>query len=337
MIITDAKLKPYSLSLKSEWLTSCGQLSQRLGYILKLTTDNQYTGQGDCIPLHGTESLAQAHEHLTSLQPQLTNRSVKQLLNIDWATNQNPASCFALETALLDLQSKQLNLNIAQLLNPDAAHEVKVNMMIGHLDQTIFERAISAEQQGYRILKIKVGVYPATKELELISQLLSRLQSQTRLRLDANQAWTADQARSFVDGLARFADRIDSLEEPLQTSNIETLQQLQQTTAIELALDESLPMFLRQGTLDQLPVKRIIIKPARLGGLRNSFALAQQAEKLGITSIVTSSLESNIGLNASIQLAAAINNQQTHGLATASWFENNIGHSPNISSGRIIL
>lgn len=337
MIITDLKIEAYQLTLSSKWVTSSGQHTQRQGYILTLSTDTQYTGQGDCTPLHGTETLEQAHSYLNRLKTQLLKKPVDELLKTEWPLQQYPASCFAIETALLDLQSKQLNTSIAKIINPDASSEVKVNTMIGHLDKSVIERAVLAEQQGYNVLKIKVGVNPLASEIELLEQLLHELNPQTCLRLDANQAWTEDQALTFLDALSPFDHRIDCLEEPLKKSDTQALQKLQQSIAFELALDESLPIFLRSNSLDQLPVKRIIIKPARIGSLRSSFALAHRAQTLGISSIITSGLESNIGLNACIQLSAAINNEQHHGLATASWFENNLGHTADISGGRIVV
>lgn len=337
MIITDVKIEAYQLALKSAWVTSSGLHAQRQGFIITLSTDSQHTGQGDCCPIHGTENLQQAYKYLKTLSNQLIHKSVDKLLCTHWPVVQNPACCFALETALLDLQSKQLNTTVAQILNPDTASEIKVNTMIGHLDDSVTERALTAEQQGYRVLKIKMGVNPLASELEFLTQLLNKLKPQTCLRLDANQAWTEGQAHKFINGLSDFADRIDSLEEPLKSADFKVLQQLQQSTTIELALDESLPIFLQQHSVDQSPVKRFIIKPARIGSLRASFTLVRQADKNGITSVITSGLESNTGLNACIQLAAAVNNQQYHGLATSSWFASNIGSAPEILSGRIVL
>jgi O-succinylbenzoate synthase len=84
-------------------------------------------------------------------------------------------------------------------------------------------------------------------------------------------------------------------------------------------------------------VRRLIIKPAREGGLLVSIERALRAKASGIEVIVTSSLESACGLLTCAQLAAAIAPKAVHGLGTAEWFADDTGATPVIAGGRLYL
>ena len=73
------------------------------------------------------------------------------------------------------------------------------------------------------------------------------------------------------------------------------------------------------------------------GGIINTLHLARQAQQSKIKTVITSSIETAYGLWPIVYLCAAINNQQFHGLATASWLENTLIEPPEIKHGIITL
>ena len=186
------------------------------------------------------------------------------------------------------------------------------------------------------------------------------------LRLDANRAWRFEQASEFLSAISLLP--IESIEEPLATPNWEQLNRLQQATTIPLALDESLSQFQPIGVgvklnsdatvknhranqfdsdplrLTQLwqrpPVKRITLKPMVLGGLLPSLELAQQAFDAGMDVIVTTTVDSAVGVWAATALAAALGHKGeafAHGLATSQWLADDVAEPPTIQHGGIIL
>ncbi len=111
-------------------------------------------------------------------------------------------------------------------------------------------------------------------------------------------------------------------------------------TEVAIALDESLTRFSQEELLEQAPVRRLIIKPCVLGGLLPAKRLADRAQQAGIESVVTSTLESAVGIRAAAQLAMAINQPGrplAHGLATSDWFTINVTEPPAILHGRLQL
>ena len=84
-------------------------------------------------------------------------------------------------------------------------------------------------------------------------------------------------------------------------------------------------------------MRRLIVKPARCGGLLSSVELGLRARAAGVECIVTSGLESACGLSACAHLAAVIAPDACHGLATAGWLTIDTGTAPVISGGRMRL
>ena len=84
-------------------------------------------------------------------------------------------------------------------------------------------------------------------------------------------------------------------------------------------------------------MRRLVIKPTRAGGLLPALDLARRAASVGLECIVTSSIESTCGVTAAAHLAAAIDTQLAHGLATSSWLGSDTGAAPAIVAGRLML
>ena len=142
----------------------------------------------------------------------------------------------------------------------------------------------------------------------------------------------------IIDRLNNYTDKIDGLEEPLNHYNEKQYRELQQATAIPLALDESFSGNINHASASfNLPVRRLILKPTAIGGLIQSYRIAKIVQRHNIEVIITSSIETGYGLWANTCLAAAINNNQTHGLATGHWLENTLVPAPDINNGIIHL
>jgi o-succinylbenzoate synthase len=215
--------------------------------------------------------------------------------------------------------------------------EIEVNAALGALialQPKPLDRALAA---GFRVLKLKLGVAPIARELEAIRALCGQLPPAVRLRLDANRAWDLATARKLLDGLLPVADQIDGLEEPCAEADDGELRALQTRVPFALALDESLPARGWPLEPEQLPLRRLVLKPGVIGGLRPSLRLARRAQAAGLEVVITSLIESAAGLWSSAQLAAATGSALAHGLATADWLAADLGAAPLIQAGRIRL
>lgn len=286
----------------------------------------------------GTEQTSAADSDLLRLQSQLSGLDPQQgLRQLDSRDQIASAALFAFETALLDLLSQQQSLPLSRLLNPQAARMVKVNAAVGAIAKVSDIQIVRAVNAGMRVLKLKAGVAGVQEEIFRLKQIAAQLPEGVRLRIDANQAWTMDDALCFFQESEKLP--IESLEEPLRNPDIKAWQSLAECTRIPLAADESLLSTDLETLLESGGITRVILKPTLLGGLRRCMDLHEKAAAVGVECVVTTTLESAVGVWACIHLAAAVDHMQqtAHGLATSSWFSKNNGRPPEIENGEICL
>jgi o-succinylbenzoic acid (OSB) synthetase len=340
-VIERAGFRPYDLPLRHGWASARGGFTRRLGWLVWAESEG-LTGYGDCAPLPaaGTESheiAASALKRLISALPGQEIATALAALDVECAATTTPAARFALDCALADLASRRQGLSLRRWLAPEAVDRLAVNTLLGALGQLDRETLVAAQTQGFRVLKLKVGLRSPPEDLEALMTLMPALKAPTTLRLDANGAWSLDQARWFIESLVHTQVPIESIEEPLAEPTPKRLAELQALAPFPLALDESLPT--RLATLDptQLGARRLVLKPAALGGLNRTLALARRAQDAQIEVVVTSLVESAAGLWPTAQLAGAIATPVAHGLATADWLAADLGATPRPRAGWIEL
>ena len=338
MRIRAAQLIPYRLPLRQPWRSARGVFAHRSGWLVRLETVGGLVGHGDCAPLPeaGTETAEAALATLENWLPKWPGEMPDEaLLNLDEPHALPPATRCALETALLDLLAQQAGVPLARWLNPAASLVVAANAAIGGLDEGVSGRADKAVAEGFAVLKLKVGLTVAEVELALLRRLAEELPPGTTLRLDANGAWGMEEAERFIGELAGLP--VESLEEPLARPDFVRLRQLQSRAPFPLALDESLPKFAAEILLAEPPVRRLVLKPMALGGVRPAYALACGAARAGLECVATTTVDSAVGVLAAAHLAAALGNNLAHGLATSSWLLSNVGNTPQLLSAQIVL
>lgn len=340
MKIRAAGLHRYRLPLRSEWASAGGGFSVREGWLLRLEGDDGRYGYGDCAPLtsSGTESPALAATALRRYGGQLLGIPLDDAIAALPAPfgDQAPAARCAVECALLDLLAQAADRPLADYLRGAAGgHEISVNAALGALLQANEYAILRAHGEGFSVFKLKVGVAPVADEIARLRAVAALLPAGCLLRLDANGAWNESDAGRFVTACAGLP--IEMLEEPLADPQPAALRRLQAKCAFALALDESLAGRDPQALLAAPPVRRLVIKPPRCGGLLPALTLARQAEAAGMHCVVTSSVDSACGVLAAAQFAAALGNGLAHGLATSSWLAADTGVPAPIAGGRLTL
>ena len=305
MTIVAADWLPYRLPLRRPWQTSRGTLNERHGRLRRLTDDDGRTGWGDCAPLP------------------------------EFGIDEAAATAFAEESAALDLAAQRAGLPLDAWLSGRApVASVAVNASFGPISTVDRNRLAQAVAAGFTVAKLKAGVAPVDDEIAALHRLAATLPPTLRLRLDANRAWPLAAARRFVAAGAGLP--IDGLEEPLADPTHALLASLQAAANFPLAIDESIRL-LDTAFFRHPPVRRLVLKPARHGGLLASTELALRARASGLEVVVTSALESACGIATLAHLAAAVAPEAVHGLATGDWLAGDAGLPPRIVDGRMRL
>jgi O-succinylbenzoate synthase len=144
-----------------------------------------------------------------------------------------------------------------------------------------------------------------------------------RVRIDANGAWSVDQAVQSLKQLRRFD--LEYVEQP--TATVEELAEVRRRTDVLLAADESI-----RRAEDPLLVKKLdaadiaVLKVQPIGGVR---ACLEIAEQIGLPVVVSSALETSVGIAAGVALAAVLPElPYACGLATVSMFTSELVAEP---------
>jgi O-succinylbenzoate synthase len=187
--------------------------------------------------------------------------------------------------------------------------------------------AIVLASDGCRTAKVKVAEPGQTvaQEQARLEAVRDALGPGGRIRVDANAGWDLDTAVDRLALLDRAAGGLEYAEQPV--ASVDDLARLRRRSQVPIAADESI----RRAT-DPLAVAAahaadvVVLKVQPLGGVR---ACLELAERIGLPVVVSSALESSVGLAAGLALAAALPELPfACGLATAQLFEADVVADP---------
>lgn len=354
--IRRARLTPYRLPLVRELRTAHGRLKERRGWLLELETDSGERGWGDACPFpglpepggvvsgFGMESWSLCGERLASLAASLLGESIDArdaLLDAcEAAAPDAPGARFAIDCALHELAARAESCSVAELLarglGTRAQASLEVNALVsGARPEAMVAQARELQAAGFQTFKLKVGADSPETDLQRVTMLREALGSESRIRLDANGAWTPARASSMLRALAPLD--IELIEQPVAAHAIDDLARLRRAGQIRVAADESLAdpagarALIAMGAADL-----VVLKPGALGGLRPAASLARAATEAGLDFFVTSLLDSALGVVAATHLAAALPSAGlAHGLGTSSLFAMDLAPQPEIQAGRL--
>jgi o-succinylbenzoate synthase len=341
--VAEARIEPYCLPLRRPWVAAAATLTERTGALLRITTADGFVGWGDCAPL--PSSGAAGHERVFAALAEHARRlhangesGLRRLASAEYSGSFSdipPEVRWASETALLDIAAQRQGVPLARRLDSASVLQVAVNAALGPLDAGCAARAESAIAQGYAIGKIKVGIDAIDVELARLRALVDSTAGRLRLRLDANRAWPEATARRFLAASANLP--IDSVEEPLAAPTLPALAALQADLPFAIAIDESLPQLGADALIAARAVRRFVLKPARIGGFAATQAIARLAAAAGIEVVLTSVVDSAIGVTAAAHLAAALSPTLAHGLGTSAWLAADVAAPLSIIAGKLQL
>ena len=177
-----------------------------------------------------------------------------------------------------------------------------LNALLMGAPDALRAEAERVQTAGYRAAKLKVGRRALKEEARLVRALHAQWGDAVAIRLDANRAWTWDEARAFAEALGGVP--IEYIEEPL--ADPAKLPDLAAATGLPIALDESIQDGTVQALADHRYARAAVLKPMLTGGLRAAQQWAADAERLGMTPVLSASYESGVGMQALVALAATL-------------------------------
>lgn len=325
MKIGALRLWPYAVALREPWRSAVAITDRRVGWLVRVeSTDGAYGwGESAVMPEAGTETAMEAAAALDRAVAVLPGRRLEDAWRV-LPGHDRPAARCGLEEALLDLEARYARLPLHAWLRNDSRSTLRVNASCGPVDADLADRLAAAAANGFEVAKIKLATGTSPNEWPLLRDALACAPVTLELRLDVNRAWDESAAVHRLPELTQW--RVECIEEPLRGAHPLALARLQAMCGFALALDESLTQF---GDAPSLPVRRQILKPMVLGGPSRALELATRRR---VQSVVTSTLETAVGLWHAAHLAAAIDAiaevPLAHGLDTGDRLERALGVLP---------
>lgn len=341
MKIQECATYKYSLPLRKPLYVAGKEVKNREGLILRLRSEDGHEGFGDIAPLPhvNKETLEQALAQVQPLRRGIIDRPVPpDVVQLKggfkkWLGRNGLASSveFGVELAVLNLLADRKKMSLGKLLDDALYEKVQVNGLLHGSKEEVKQQAQELIAQGFHSLKLKVGKN-VEEEIVKVIALNEVIAGHAILHLDANQSWTIAQAVHFGHevGLAT----VDYIEEPFPDLN--EIPNFFMKTTIPVAVDETLftTPIADLKSIDGLEVA--ILKPTRLGGIEKSVQLIKEAQRYGISTVLSSCYESSIGILGLANLAGVSSRHQGAGLDTLKFFKEDVLKKPiAIEHGKI--
>ena len=184
-----------------------------------------------------------------------------------------------------------------------------------------------------RTAKVKIADTGESRDADLarVAAVRDALGNDGRLRVDVNAAWSVDEAAERINELDWFD--LEYVEQPVAT--IEEMIELRRRISVPIAADE----VVRQAADPMDVVEReaadlLVLKVQPLGGVQRTLDLA---ERSGMDVVISSALETSVGLAAGIRAAASLPSLPFDcGLATAVLLAGDVTTDPLLPIGGAI-
>jgi L-alanine-DL-glutamate epimerase-like enolase superfamily enzyme len=205
----------------------------------------------------------------------------------------NPFAQCALDQAAWDLYTKKKGKKLYEYLDLNPQRIPTTNFTIG-ID-TVEKMCAKLREVNWPIYKIKLGT---DQDLEIVREL--RKNTNSIFRVDANCAWTVDQAISYSEELALLG--VEFIEQPLAKDNLEGMREVFAQSKLPLIADESC---ISEADVDKCQGRfhGVNIKLVKAGGITPALRMIQQAKALGMKTMVGCMTESSVGISAIAHIA----------------------------------
>lgn len=187
--------------------------------------------------------------------------------------------------------------------------------------------AIVRRSAGCRTAKVKVAErgQSLAEDQARLEAVRDALGADGLIRVDANGGWSRDEAVARIPVLVRAAGGLEYVEQPC--ADVEDLVRVRRAVDVPIAADESIRRAEDPYRVRDLEAADIaVLKVQPLGGVR---ACLRIAEDIGLPVVVSSAVESSVGIAAGVALAAALPSlEHACGLATVQLLTDDVVADP---------
>jgi muconate cycloisomerase len=325
MRLASVEVIPYALPFKEPYVTARGTLTRREMVLLRLRTDEGVEGLGEAVPLslRGGATLEQVVRELEEARESEALHDLIAREDLEYSSREmldprlrlSPPALCAVLTALDDLWGRLCN-------DESSAMRVRCNAtLVSGEPAAVAADALAWAQAGFSTFKLKVGGADDVAQVRTVREALG---PEAKIRVDANAAWSLDQAKRVLAAIEPFD--VELAEQPV--ANLAEAAELAQATTVPLAGDESIVTAADATLADELGAFAIAgIKLSKVGGYVASLDIAQV-----LRAYASSALDGPVGIAEGCRLAVDLDTENevlgreplAHGLATQRLFASTV-------------
>jgi len=308
LIITHIDIYRFSIPMVP-FTIATGTMDHAQNTFIRVHTDGGFYGVGECsaFPMIVGETqdtcliMAQEFAKLWKGKNALDIDARLKQLNDFTAGNTTIKSAF--DMALYDIAAKNAGLPLYKFLGGEK-REVESDITIGIASpEEMAMKAVDFQDSGAHILKVKLGK-DAEIDVERIKHIRNVVGSDMKIRIDANQGWSFDEAAFALKALGDYD--IQFCEQPMRTWYDDRLPELMRLSPVKIMGDESIYNHhdarkqINSGSCDY-----INIKMAKSGGIFEAKKIHDLAAEYGVACMMGGMLESRIALSSKLHFVYA--------------------------------
>ena len=334
--ITITKIDIYRFSIPMEPFTiATGTMDYAQNVFIRVHTSAGFYGVGECSafpPIVGETQdtcliIAREFAKLWIGKDALDIPGCLQQLHNLIAGNTTIKSAF--DMALYDIAAKNAGLPLYKFLGGEK-RIVESDITIGIASpQVMADKALMFKASGAKILKVKLGKN-AVEDVERIKQIRGAVGNELKIRIDANQGWSFEDAVFALQALEKYD--IEFCEQPMRTWYDDHLPELMNLSPVKIMADES--VYNHHDARKQINSNSchyINIKLAKSGGIYEAKQIHDLAAAKDIACMMGGMLESRIALSAKLHFVYACPNIRFYDMDTCM-----LGHLEDPCVGGVI-
>lgn len=318
-IITSVDVYRFSIPMVP-FTIATGTLAHAQNVFIRVHTDKGIYGVGECsaFPMIVGETqdtclaVAKDFAGLWKGKDALDIPARMQQLHDAIAGNGTIKSAF--DMALYDIAAKSAGLPLYKFLGGEK-REVESDITIGiGTPEKMAAKAVEFKASGANILKVKLGKGAQT-DVERIKQIREAVGPEMRIRIDANQGWSFNDAVFALQAIGNYD--IEFCEQPMRTWYDDLLPQLMKLSPVKIMADESVYNHHdARKQINSVSCHYINIKMAKAGGILEAKQIHDTAAEKGIACMMGGMLESRIALSAKLHFVYASPNIKFYDMDT---------------------
>ncbi|HUZ21427.1 MAG TPA: dipeptide epimerase [Acidimicrobiales bacterium] len=325
--ITDLRLRRRSLALREPFVTALRSATSVESVLVELRTGDGLRGVGEAAPVaaitgESPASVLQVIER--ELRPVIVGYDSEDVVGLasllDAALAGHPSAKAALDIALYDLAARRSGVPLALFLGA-GVRPVATDVTISAGGPA--EMASAAGRRladGFTCLKLKVGDGRGDDLARILAVAEIAGPQGARLRLDANQGWTARWTISVVEELELRGVPLDLVEQPVPAGDLDGPALVSATLATPVLADEAVHSVADAERLVERQAADLVnIKLMKSGGITNARAIVAALDEAGVGWIVGGMMEPPVAVAGGGALALLGRAGTVHDLDAAWW------------------